>query len=108
MTIDSAATAGKAKDALLVLKDFIIAYNAVLAVPEELVNQLGTYILAIIIDAIVIENVEIGPENFLGPDLAVMYGAMSPRPTPTSTAPTSSSSSSGCPDPTKTPASTHK
>jgi hypothetical protein len=105
--IEFVATAGKAKDALLILKDFIIAYGPILAMPEELAEQLGTYILAIIIDAVVIEHVPIGPVNVIGPDLAVTYGTMSPRPspTPTATSTTPVSSSSGCPDPTKTPVS---
>jgi hypothetical protein len=104
MGIEFAATAGKAKDALLVLKDFIIAYGPMLAIPEEFAERLGTYVLAIILDAIVIDNIPIGPQNYIGPELAVSYGRMSPKPTPTSTAPPSSSSS-GCPDPTKTPVS---
>ena len=101
--IEFAANARKAKDALMVLKDFIIAYSPVLAIPPELVDQLGTYILAILIDSMIVENIAIGPENYIGPDLAVTYGIMSPRPTPTSASVTSTSSSSGCPDPTKTP-----
>jgi hypothetical protein len=102
MGMEFAATAGKAKEALLVLKDFIIAYGPVLAIPEEHAEQLGIYVLAIVVHAI-LEKIPIGPENYIRPEIAVSYGAMSPRPTPTTTAP--SSSSSGCPDPTKTPVS---
>jgi hypothetical protein len=101
--IEFAANATKAKDALLVLKDFIIAYGPIMAIPSELTEQLGTYILAIIINTMIIENVPIGPINYISPDLVVTYGAMSPRPTPTSTSSTVTSTSSGCPDPTKTP-----
>lgn len=101
--IELAATAIKAKEALLILEDFILAYSVVLAIPPQLVDQLGTYILAIVVDSMVIEHVDIGPENYIGPDLAVTYGAMSPRPSPTSTSATPSSSSSGCPDPSATP-----
>jgi hypothetical protein len=105
MEIEFVATAVKAKDALLVLKDFIIAYGPFLAIPEVFAEQFGTFVLALIIDAVVIENFPIGQMNYIGPDLAVTYGAMSPRPTPTPTSSTSASSSSGCPDPTQTPVS---
>lgn len=76
--IEFAVTAGKAKEALLVLKDFIIAYSPVLAIPPELVEQFGTYVLAIIIDSLVINDTPVGPMNFIGPDLAVMQLAHSP------------------------------
>jgi hypothetical protein len=105
MGIEFAATAGKAKEALLVLKDFIIAYGPVLAIPEESAEQIGIYVLAIVVGAL-IDNIPIGPVNYLRPELAVTYDAMSPKPTPTTAAP-SSSSSSGCPDPTQTPVSWH-
>jgi hypothetical protein len=101
--IEFAANAGKAKDALLVLKDFILAYGPMMAMPSELAEQLGILILAMIIDSMIIENIPIGPANYIGPDLAITYGAMSPRPTPTSVSVSSTSSSSGCPDPTKSP-----
>jgi hypothetical protein len=102
--IEFAANAAKAKDALVVLKDFILAYSAVLAIPETNVEQLATYILAVIIDALVIDNIAIGATNYIEQELAVTYDAMRPRPTPTSASVTSSTSS-GCPDPTKTPVS---
>jgi len=101
--IQFAANAGKAKDALVVLKDFIVAYAPMMVMPEQMAEELGTYILAIIIDAMIIENVPIGPMNYIDPNLAVTYGAMSSRPTPTSASATSTSSSTGCPDPSKTP-----
>jgi hypothetical protein len=100
--IEFAATAVKAREALLVLTNFITAYGPMLAIPEELAGQLGTYILALVIDSFLVDNLPIGPINYIGPDLAVTYDAMSPRPTPTSTSATSTSSSSGCPDPAKT------
>jgi hypothetical protein len=105
--IQFAANAEKAKDALLVLTDFISAYGAVFAIPEQSMEQLATYILALIIDSLVVDKIAIGEMNYIGQELAVTYGAMEPKPTaPTpKSASVSSSSSSGCPDPTKTPVS---
>jgi hypothetical protein len=100
--IEFAATAVKAKEALLVLTKFITAYGPMLAIPEDLAGQLGTYILALVIDSLLVDNLPIGPINYIGSDLVVTYDAMSPRPTPTSTSATSASSSSGCPDPSET------
>lgn len=95
--------ADKAKEALLVLRTFILAYSPILAIPEDIVDQLGTYVLAIIIDALILDNIPIGPTNTIDPALAVTYGAMKPKPTPTSASATPSTS--GCPDPTQTPVS---
>lgn len=96
-------TAGKAKDALDVLMKFIAAYSSTLAIPEDLVEQLALYVLVLVLNSVVFDSIPIGPQNFISPDVGVIYGAMSPRPTPTSASATPSSSSSGCPDPTNTP-----
>jgi hypothetical protein len=58
-----AANAEKAKDALLVLTNFISAYSAVFAIPEQSMEQLATYILALIIDSLVVNKIAIGEIN---------------------------------------------
>ncbi|KAF1995307.1 hypothetical protein P154DRAFT_611177 [Amniculicola lignicola CBS 123094] len=102
MRFEFAQNAKLAKDALPILRDFILALGPALAIPEKLVDQLTVYVLAIVIDALVLEKVPISPENFLGPDIVVLVGSRTATLTPTSTS-TTASATSGCPDPTQTP-----
>jgi hypothetical protein len=64
MGIMMKGTAGNAKEALVVVKDFVIAYAPLLAIPEELIEQVATYVLALAIDQ-VIEGVKLGAETLL-------------------------------------------
>ncbi|OAL44289.1 hypothetical protein IQ07DRAFT_649330 [Pyrenochaeta sp. DS3sAY3a] len=99
MGLQLAETATQAKQALVILKDFILAFSPVLGITPELVEPLGIYVLALIIDSMVIDKIPIGAVNVIAPDVAVTYGAMSPRPTPTSSS--ASPTSSGCPEETQ-------
>jgi len=105
MSIVLKQSAGKAKDAIFMMKDFVIAYGPMLAIPEDLVEQVGLYLAAIIIDAVV-TGVAIGAQTVLDTDLwALEKEPTKPKPSPSST-PTSSSKQP-CPDPTQTPVSTN-
>jgi hypothetical protein len=98
MAFGFADAAGKAKDALVVVKDFVLAYAPMLTIPEDLADQLATYLFALAIET-VIEGVTLTEKNRIEASL-VVTGSLLPSPVSTTT-----SSTSSCPDPEKTPVS---
>jgi hypothetical protein len=96
-----ANSAPLAKKALVELQGFILLYSPLLSIPPQLLEQLGTLVVALVVDTLILDKLPIGPINVIRPELAITYGAMSPKPTPTSASATSSASA--CPDPSKTP-----
>lgn len=80
-----AQAAGPALDAANQFADFVHTYAPLLAMPTELIDQLGPYILALAIDTIV-ENIPLGERNRIKATM-VSTGA-----SPTGT------SEAGCPD----------
>ncbi|KAM0280464.1 hypothetical protein ACHAQH_004043 [Verticillium albo-atrum] len=79
---------GMALEAMNVFAEFLRAYAPLMAVPEELANDIGVYILALAIHTIV-ENVPLAEKNRFKSDLVS---------TGTQDAP--SSTATGCPEPT--------
>ncbi|KAI0004056.1 hypothetical protein F4779DRAFT_630464 [Xylariaceae sp. FL0662B] len=85
--------AGEVAQAANVVVDFVLAYAPMLSIEPELAQQLGTYLFALAIDALV-ENIPLGETNRIKSSLVTTSTATSPKP---------SSTKSGCPDPTASP-----
>jgi hypothetical protein len=80
--------AGVALDAANQLAEFVRAYAPLLAVPDELLESISTYVLALAIDTI-IENSPLGEKNRIKASMI-----------PTSSSSGSSTTTTGCPEPT--------
>lgn len=98
MSIMIKDTAKKAKEAFFVIKDFVIAYGPMLAIPEEVIEQVAIYVAAVVINAVV-DGIAVEAQTLLAVDVWVAVADPSQTELPTTT------SKSGCPDPTKKPVS---
>lgn len=77
--------AGAAREAANELAEFVTAYAPLIALPEDLVEEISVYVFALAIDTIV-ENIPLGEQNRI-------------KATMVTTTDSPSSTSTGCPEP---------
>jgi hypothetical protein len=95
-----ANSAPLAKKALIELQGFILLYSPLLSISPQLLKQLGTLVVALVVDTLILNKLPIELINVIRLELAITYSAMSLKPTTTSALATSSASA--CPNLLKT------